>query len=140
MDKISIVSTLRKAKRAHKLWIDRANSLIIGIPIDKDQIPMDHTECAFGKWYFSDGQELKSYKHFNKIDDYHNDIHRLYREIFSILFGEEKEKKSFFGRIFKTKSDTATDKKKLAKIVFVKMKEVSIFLVEEMDQLEKELE
>ncbi|WP_297432495.1 CZB domain-containing protein [Sulfurimonas sp.] len=60
MEKEEVLEHLRAAKAAHIKWIQKAKLLINGIDISEDTIPIDSTECKFGKWFYSDGQILNS--------------------------------------------------------------------------------
>ena len=100
MDKKNVVDTLRSAALAHKKWTANAHALINGIPLDKAQVPVNSTECEFGKWYYSDGQDLRDLPGFREVEDLHDRLHKTYMEIFVLLFGEVQNKTSFFGRLF----------------------------------------
>ena len=51
---------LHAAKKAHISWVSKAKALIEGLPIEKNQIPVDCTACKFGEWFYSDAQSLKA--------------------------------------------------------------------------------
>ena len=58
MNKNEIIALIRDAKSGHKKWTENAISLIQGFPLDKDQVPINATECTFGKWYYGEGQGM----------------------------------------------------------------------------------
>ena len=60
MNKTDILTQLRAAKAAHINWVQRAKLLISGFDVKEDSIPVNSTECKFGKWFYSDGQLLSS--------------------------------------------------------------------------------
>lgn len=89
MTKNEILSQLRRAKSAHLQWRSYAQALIVGIPVTPEQVPMLHTDCRFGQWYYGPGQALASLGAFAAIEGPHERLHRVYRNIFKRLFGEE---------------------------------------------------
>jgi len=52
MNKEEILSQLRVAKAAHVSWVQRAKLLIEGFTINETSIPVNSTECQFGKWFY----------------------------------------------------------------------------------------
>ncbi|WPD25056.1 MAG: CZB domain-containing protein [Candidatus Electrothrix scaldis] len=98
MNKNEVIAKLQKAVLSHKKWVANARALIEGVPLEKDKVPVNPTECAFGQWYYSFGQNLREVPGFNAIEESHNNLHKTYMEIFAILFGEGSEP-SFFSRL-----------------------------------------
>ncbi len=136
MDKTEVIMLLRQAKTGHKKWVENAISLIEGLPLDKNQVPVNGTECMFGQWYYGEGQGLKSLKAFKEIEQYHDGLHRIYREIFILLF-EEESKPSLLTRLFGI-SRKVTEEKKLAaheKLQALKLQSRSI--MKKVDELEE---
>ncbi|MDQ7060191.1 MAG: CZB domain-containing protein [Sulfurimonas sp.] len=104
MDKESILNQLRSAKVAHLKWVQRAKSLIEGTPVAKEAIPLDYTDCAFGKWFYSDGQDIilmPGMSVMDSIGEKHTDLHQIYFKIFQVYFGEGG--RSFFSKLLKMK-------------------------------------
>jgi hypothetical protein len=58
--KAEILNKLRGAKSAHLRWKAHASAMVEGLPLEEGQIPIIHTDCAFGKWYYGPGQKLSS--------------------------------------------------------------------------------
>ena len=98
MNKNEVATTLNSAILNHKKWVSNALALIEGVPLDKNQVPVNPTECEFGQWFYSVGQKLIEIPGFNDIEESHNNLHRTYMEIFAILFGEGSEP-SFFSKL-----------------------------------------
>jgi len=92
------VDQLRNARAAHKAWVSRAEALIEGIPLEKDQVPMFPTDCVFGKWYYGEGQQLKRLSEFADLEEPHEELHKVYMRIFKLLFDEPDT--STIGRLF----------------------------------------
>ncbi|WP_417910606.1 CZB domain-containing protein [Candidatus Electronema sp. PJ] len=90
MNNKDVVSALQNAVRTHKQWVINALALIEGVPLDQDKVPVKATECAFGKWYYGEGQKLKKASGFKEIEELHARLHTTYMEIVALLFGEEK--------------------------------------------------
>ncbi len=81
----AILKELRKAKAAHIKWRSYAYAMVAGLEIEPEYAPLDHTECAFGKWYYGAGQE-----HFGNLDTYqgiavpHQVLHKIYAKIYDL--------------------------------------------------------
>ena len=89
MEKSEVLSSIRGARRAHIMWVDRLKALVHGLEIKKEQIPIAVTECDFGKWFYCDGQILLSLfteRAVKKLDNKHKELHDIYMKIFKIYF------------------------------------------------------
>ncbi len=137
MNKVELVTKLRDAKRGHKKWVGYALSLIEGVPLEKEQVPLNSTECAFGKWYHGDGQVLMDIPGFKEIDDFHDALHKTYMEIFVLLFGEDQQKKSFWGGLFGRSQKSSEEKRKLAMEKYHTLNNQSKVILDKLEQLEK---
>ncbi|MEW6647935.1 MAG: CZB domain-containing protein [Pseudomonadota bacterium] len=100
MDKKQVITHLRAAKSAHIKWRSYAQAIVAGLPINEDQVPVIHTDCAFGKWYYGPGQKLSSLPGFQAIETPHEALHSIYMQIFKLLF--ETEEISFFQKLIGT--------------------------------------
>ncbi len=132
-----IIDNLRKAKQAHKRWVGHAAALIEGINIDKELVPINHTDCVFGQWYYGDGQSLSSLQEFRNIEEVHSKLHIIYMEIFKLLFQEKKL--SFFSRLIGKSSKANAEDIRLAKLKYNVLVEVSNEIIIHLDYLEKKL-
>lgn len=85
IDKDAILRELRKAKAAHLKWRSYAYAMVSGLDIDAEYAPLEHTDCAFGKWYHGAGKE-----HFGHLDTYsgievpHQILHKIYSKIYDL--------------------------------------------------------
>lgn len=70
MNKVIILEHLRGAKAVHIKWTQKAKLLISGLSIKEDAIPVDSTECKFGKWFYGEGQ--KTQRHAQQFTQLHN--------------------------------------------------------------------
>jgi methyl-accepting chemotaxis protein len=73
---------LSAAKMAHLNWKTRLRSFLDGQATLTDAEAVSHKDCAFGKWYYSEG--LKQYGHIQELRDVeepHAELHRTIKEI-----------------------------------------------------------
>jgi methyl-accepting chemotaxis protein len=73
---------LSAAKMAHLNWKTRLRSFLDGQATLTEAEAVSHTECAFGKWYYSQG--LRDYGHIPELKDVeapHAELHRTIKEI-----------------------------------------------------------
>ena len=137
MNKSELISIITNAKQSHKKWVENARSLVEGIPLDKNQIPVNATDCNFGRWYYGKGQALIKMASFKELEDQHDLLHQTYREIFVLLFGEEKKDQSFFSRLFGSSQKSSEKNHQLAKDKVVILVEQSKVVLKKLDELER---
>lgn len=137
MDKKEILIQLRRAKSAHIQWRSYAQALVAGIPVEKDHVPIIHTDCKFGQWFYGPGQQLASLSFFNAIDVPHEMLHQIYMRIFKLLFGEDN--RSTFSKLFGSKSRLKQEQQDEAEALLQKLLSVSGTLMEAINQLENEV-
>ena len=142
MNKSDILTQLRAAKAAHINWVQRAKLLISGFDVNEDSIPVNSTECKFGKWFYSDGQLLATIRNnptecMTEIEDLHFKLHDVYLNIFSIYY--DTGKKSFFSKLFGSKKKVSDSDKALAQQHFSEMEEVSKKLIENINRMERRI-
>ncbi|MDU9049488.1 MAG: CZB domain-containing protein [Candidatus Electrothrix sp. Rat3] len=136
MDKKEAVKTLRDAVISHKKWVANAHALIEGVPLEKDKVPVNPTECEFGRWYYTVGQNLNELPGFKDIEEAHDNLHNTYMEIFSILFGEGREP-SFFSKLFGRSHKVITEKREEAMAKYYILEEQSKVIIAQLGQIEK---
>ncbi|MCI5221447.1 MAG: hypothetical protein D3924_01890 [Candidatus Electrothrix sp. AR4] len=136
MTKDDLLATLRNAVLTHKKWVGNALALIEGVPLDKNKVPVNATECEFGKWYYSDGQKLKDLPGFKEIEKSHNRLHRTYMEIFAILFGEANEL-SFFSKLIGRSHKIASANRQAAMDKYLLLEDHSNLIISQLEQMEK---
>ena len=143
MDKEHVLGHLRAAKAAHIKWVQKAKLLVSGLDVDEDAIPVDSTECKFGKWFYSDGQILNALSNnpiecMSTIEMLHFHLHDKYLQIFNIYFN--KPKVGFFAKIFGTKKKAISELEvKLAHEYYDEMEQISRNLLDEINRLERRL-
>ena len=142
MTKETILEQLRAARAGHIGWVQRAKLLLSGFDVKEDAIPLDSTSCKFGKWFYSDGQKLRTLQEsspdiWNKIEEYHFQVHDLYLHIFKIFYGNEK--KGFFAKLLGKKKKVTDEERATAQGYLDEIRRVSKLLIGEIEQLEKEV-
>lgn len=101
MEKRDALAMLRAAKSAHIQWRARAQALVAGIPLEKEQVPIAYTDCKFGKWYYGLGQQLSILDTYRAIEEPHQQLHLIYMKIFKHLFGDDE--RSILKKVFGSK-------------------------------------
>ncbi len=142
MKKNEILTHLRAAKAAHINWLQRAKLLISGFEIDKDSIPVNSTQCQFGKWFYADAQKLNGLRNnplecMTDIEQLHFQIHDIYMKIYKIFY--EIETKGFFSKLFGKKKTISDEAKEMAKDYYDAMDEVSKKLIEHINRMERRI-
>ena len=137
MDKHQVIERLHEAKRAHLAWVGRAELLTRGIPIEKEQIPVLHTHCPFGQWYFGDGQALRQFPEFTAIDESHRELHQAYAEIFKLI--TEEENASLFSRMLGYARRQHEHNEPLIRMYMDQLEAASRKVVERLDALEERI-
>lgn len=137
MDKKEILTQLRAAKSAHIQWRAYAQALVSGIPVEQGHVPVIHTNCKFGKWYYGSGQQLSSLSTYGAIDTPHEMLHQIYMKIFKLLFGEDE--RSTLTKLFGSKSKLKQGNQEQAEALMQKLMSVSGTLLEAINLLENEI-
>jgi len=138
MKKQDIIWKLRDARKSHKRWVSYALALIQGIPVEKDQVPVIATDCAFGQWYYGMAQSLKNLPSFQAIEEPHTELHDIYIEIFNLLFNQKKT--GFFSKLVGKSARIDEQNRKLAKEKYKQLDKVSRTIVQQLEALEKEVQ
>jgi hypothetical protein len=137
MSKKEIISHLRSAKSAHIQWRSFAQALVAGIPVEQDHVPVVHTSCKFGKWYYGPGQQLSSLSSYGAIDTPHEMLHQVYMKIFKLLFG--KDERSGFAKLFGSNAKLKQEHQEEADLLMQKLLSISETLLEAIALLEEEI-
>lgn len=137
MTKTDALQRLRSAKTAHLQWRARAQALVAGVSIDEDKLPMLHTDCKFGQWYYGDGQDLSSLEAFKSIESPHELLHAVYMKLFQTLHGEDD--RSGWAKLFGSKADFKDKQIAEAKRHLDELVDISKTLLSTIEVLESEL-
>lgn len=140
MDKGEVLRFLNEARKAHVKWVQHARLLIEGIPVEKEAIPLNSTECKFGVWFYDEGQKLAILGNMGCLGDIekaHFTLHEQYLKIFKIYFSETD--RSFFVKIFSSKHKVTDHEKELAHEYYIKLQATSEELLNLIGRLERRL-
>ncbi len=142
MHKEEILKQLRAAKAAHISWVQRAKLLISGFTINESSIPVNSTECQFGKWFYSDGQRLNDIRNnpiedMQEIENLHFKLHDVYLHIYKVYY--DVEKSGFLSKLFGKKKKVNEEEQALAKKYFDEMEAISKELVNALNIMERRI-
>ncbi len=135
MAKREVITRLRKAKTAHIRWRGYAQALIAGVPLDEDRIPIAHTDCEFGRWYYGAGQTLQVFPQFHAIAAPHEQLHLVYMQIVKQLF--ESERGGLLARLLGRRSSAAAAKSDRIQQLLDQLLQVSEQLMGPIETLEQ---
>lgn len=131
-----ILQQTRRAKTAHLRWRAYAMALTTGYSVEEGQLPMEHTDCQFGHWYYSAGPQLTALPEFQAIEEPHKQVHAIYHDIFQLLFNQPEP--SFWQKLMGQKAANS-DNKKLAEKKLEVLTEKSREMLDVLENLEKVL-
>jgi len=140
MKKNEIVEKIRLARLAHVKWVQRAKSLVNGIPIKEEDIPLTSDACEFGKWFYSDGQvflEIFNEKAVKEIEDFHNKLHAEYMNIFKIYF--DMSNIGFFAKLLGRGKRVSAEEQKRAKSYLTALENTSGKLMKRLNIMETKI-
>jgi len=140
MEKEVVLTQLRAAKAAHISWVQKAKFLIEGIDIDKSAIPVNSTECKFGKWFYSDAQKLNGLRNnslecMETIEELHARLHDAYLKIFKLYYTVENQ--GFFSKLFSNKKKLTDETIELGREYYLHLEDISKELLAEIARLER---
>jgi hypothetical protein len=86
IDKEELLGVIRRAKSSHIRWRAYAQGMVSGIPVSEDRLPLKHTDCKFGQWYYGEGaQQLGHLDVFRDVEVPHEMLHAVYAQIHEIV-------------------------------------------------------
>ncbi len=132
MNLSDIITRLEEARIAHIQWVARAEALIQGVPLNQDAVPLVDTDCAFGQWYYGEGRILRHLPHYKLLHEYHQQVHRIYMDIFTLLY-QESDKKNFLQWIG-VQQASSDNTRQQARALLPKLKQASQELLMVLDQ------
>jgi len=137
MTRKEIIAQLRAAKTAHIQWRAYAQALVAGFAIDQNLVPVIHTDCKFGQWYYGQGQSLSNLKHFAEIDKPHVLLHQEYMNIYKLIF--TKTKPGLFDGLFNSQEKRRLKNVKQAEELMKNLAAISEELLASINSLEQEV-
>lgn len=135
--KADILNNLRGAKAAHLRWKAHARAIVEGLPLEEGHVPLIHTDCNFGKWYYGPGQALSTLNSYAALDEPHEQLHLVYMKIFKLLFGDDD--KSMFSKLFGSRAKADKKNHVEAEVLMAKLAGISNDVVVLLNSLEKEV-
>jgi len=133
----SVKEHLESARVAHLRWVARAEGLVNGLPLDKGQVPVLPTDCAFGEWYNGEGRALRSMSSFSGLEVPHANVHYTYQQIFKLLYGEDD--RSLLGKWFGSKKEYHKERLEEAADLLPRLRADSKVLLQGLELLEREV-
>ncbi len=140
MKKEEIVQKMRLARLAHVKWVQRAKSLVNGLPIKEEDIPLTPDSCEFGKWFYSDGQILLAIfnnKSVREVETLHNKLHEEYMSIFKIYF--DLSNINFFAKLLKQGKKVSKEERLKAKLHIKSLEKISDTLIKKLNIMETKI-
>ena len=84
---------LSKAKAAHLAWKSRLRSFLDGKSALTEAEAVSHHDCAFGKWYYGEGQaKFGMLADMRAVEEPHSRLHQLIKEIVRLKQAREFDK------------------------------------------------
>jgi hypothetical protein len=133
-----ILEKLNDARLAHLRWVARAEGLLAGLPLDKEQVPVMQTDCEFGRWYYGPGHVLNSMSAYRSLQEPHELLHKTYMQIFNLLYGEDE--RSMLGKLFGSAKKHKAQHLEEARKLLPSLKGQSEVLLKNIEILEKEIQ
>jgi hypothetical protein len=91
--KQELLALIRRAKSSHIRWRAYAQGLVSGVPVDDDRLPVKHTECKFGQWYYGEGmRQLGHLEIFRDVAGAHEMLHAVYAQIHDLVSKKHSDK------------------------------------------------
>jgi hypothetical protein len=142
MLKRNVLNEINAARLAHAKWVRRAKHLVENLPVTEEMIPMDSTECAFGRWFFSNGMKFRILNNFGTLVDqinlHHTQVHDIYLHIYKIYFLDTK-RSWMMNMLTKTRKEVSIEGQRMAYRYFTELENASESLTKILDQFEREV-
>jgi len=84
-----VLDIIKHAKQDINNMLENAKLIKEGIDLQFQSIPKDPKECVFGKWFYTEGQQLKKLSNnpmecLQNIELLHNEFHQTYYDILEL--------------------------------------------------------
>jgi hypothetical protein len=133
MTKKDALEQVRRAKLSHKKWISHAKAIHMGIPVGKDAVPMNETECNFGNWYYGEGQIFSNIPSYQAIEEPHGMLHHTYMKLY------KARKKPIKSGLFVSKSKAQAEKQQVIEKLMSQLLQISEILMDNLKEFENDL-
>ncbi len=132
-----ILEHIENARLAHLRWVARAEALVEGLPLDKNQVPVLPTDCVFGQWYYGEGHKLRSMTSYTALEEPHQALHHTYQKIFQLLYTDDD--RSILSKLFGSKKTWQQERREEAEKLLPRLRSESQVLLKALDLLEREV-
>ena len=92
---------LSGAKSAHLNWKTRLRAFLDGKTTLTEAEAVSHQQCAFGKWYYSEGQRIFGHiPELRAVEEPHAELHRAVKEIIHLMnTGDRTQAERIYDRV-----------------------------------------
>ena len=139
MTKEQTLESVKKAREAHLLQMDKIEAIIEGEKVE-NPTAVSKKECDFGRWIYDDTNHLKELigrQFYEKLDAKHEQWHMEYTRIYNIFFKENK--KGLFSKLFGNSNVDSLELDK-AKLYYSELKTTTQELLKVLASVERRLE
>ncbi len=92
-NKEDVLAIIRRAKSSHIRWRAYAQGLVSGVQVGEDRLPIKHTDCKFGLWYYGEGRKLLgNFDIFKDVEAPHEMLHAVYGQIHDLVVKKADQK------------------------------------------------
>lgn len=86
MNKRDLIIPIRAARADHIRWKAYISIALRGIVTTNSEktLPIVHTECGFGKWYYGGGMALSMLPSYVSLEEPHEMLHETYIQIYTL--------------------------------------------------------
>ncbi|QOP45037.1 CZB domain-containing protein [Sulfurimonas paralvinellae] len=140
MNKEQTLESVKKAREAHLLQMDKINAIINEEKVD-NPTAVSKKECDFGRWIYDENSNVKQLigsQFYEKLDNKHEQWHTEYFKIYSIFFNPKK-KKGFLSKVLGSSGVDPLEKDK-AKLYYTELKQTTEELLKALASAERRLE
>jgi len=136
MTKEQTIISIKKAREAHELQMDKIRAVISGKEVE-NPTATEKTKCEFGQWLYADANHVKEIigqQFYENLDFQHEKWHTEYKRIFNIFFKEKN--KGLFSKLLGAKNINPLELDK-AKLYYTELQETTKNLLRALDSAER---
>jgi hypothetical protein len=138
MTKEQTIASIKKAREAHELQMDKIQAIISGKEVE-NPTAVEKTKCEFGQWLYADENHVKEiigHQFYENLDLKHEKWHIEYIRIFNIFFKEKN--KGFFSKLLGLKNIDPLELDK-AKLYHAELQETTKELLKALGSAERRI-
>ncbi len=126
---------IRSARAAHIRWKAYIQIALRGIVTShtENTLPIVHTECEFGRWYYGKGMDLSMSPNYQNLEIPHEMLHESYIQIYTL------QKAKLRGGFFTSKRKLLRKRQEEIMNLLANLNDYSRIISESMHQLELEV-